>query len=336
MKKIFFFAMLLAGFASCSNDVDEDMASPEGSRPALGTLQHNEAAETFLAAANAIDSTVRFTIGDQVVYSGQSVWLANGSYQVNMEFLLNGVWSNLHVAGCTTTGDISMGGLNATTMTVNGSGTLTIMQPGQGNARVEGTIYINQNTAPVFEGVRFTIGEEMFESGDTIWMQKGQYVVNMEFKINGVWSNLHTAQHTTAGEVQMVDYYPPTLEVNGDGSLTIMQAGQGNVNVQGTIYIKAVPQEVDKTVRFNIGDHVVYSGQTLSLKKGSYSIHMEFLLNGAWTNPHVDGGTTTGGIRGGGLNPRTIVVEGDGTVTIAQSGSIPARIGGTVYINAVN
>lgn len=330
-------ALLLAGFASCSNDPQEQIV-PDGKKAVLCTAQADPTTEGLDAlAANTIDSTVRFIIDDtRVVYSGQSISLANGTYKVYMQFLFSGVWSNLHVAGATTTGDIQMGGLNATMMTVGGSGSLTMMQPGSGGAHVEGTIYINQNTAPVIEGVRFTIGDEMFENGDTIWLQKGQYVVNMEFKLNGVWSNIHTAQHTTSEGISMVSYYPPTINVSDNGSLTITQIEPGTNRVTGTIYIKAVPQTVNEKVRFTIGNQVVYSGQTVSLPKGTYAISMQFFFNGVWSNLHVAGATTTGDIQMGGLNATTMTVNGDGTVTITQPEPGTSRFTGTVYINAIN
>ncbi len=334
MKRTWLFLLLLAGAFGCSNDPEMSMV-PDAEQAIFSTAGRTRAVDT--AVLDPVDSTVRISVGDQMVYGNQSIQLENGSYPVNMEFLINGKWSNTKLTSYETTGDVSVvGPYRPAHLVVDGTGTLTITQVVPGDDRISCTIYINPvpEPQPVPE-VRFTIGDQVIGGGDTLTLAKGEYVVNMEFRLpDGTWSNTHTAAYETTGDVQMSGYYPPTIAVSGDGSLTITQVEPSESRITGTIYIVA-EKDLDKTIRFTIGDRMFWGGDTVTLAMGEYVVNMEFQLpDGRWSNTHTTIYDTTGDVHMSGLYPPMIVVSGDGSLTVTQFQPSESRITGTIYIVA--
>lgn len=324
MKKLLLFAALLAGFASCANDPEETVLTPDSQREILCTLSGDEAPQTLASATGVIDSTVYFTIEgsgvNMTAYGGQHISLPNGSYEVHMYFGAPGDWHSLHTVVSTTTGDISMGNPNANWMGVAGSGTLTIIQY---MTDIKGTLYINLQPDPMEGKVRFSIGSREVFSGDTIMLRRGEYPVNPQFYTGGQWSNFHVAASTTTGDILMSSPNDKSFSVNGSGTLTMTQPG---TNIKGTVHIIAP----DESAKFIIDNTIIaYGNETVSLSKGSHTVYMLY----EECSLHVAVYTTTGDIKMSSPNAPYFSVLGDGSLTISELGT---GTRGTLYITATN
>lgn len=178
---------------------------------------------TIYINPDPMEDKVRFSIDGREVFSGETVMLRRGNYEVTPAYYTNGKWTNFNATASTTDGNVRMDG---TTLKVAGNGTLVMSQPG---TDVMGMIYI---TVPD-ESVQFLIDDNTTIYGnETIALSQGTHKVYMLYQ----GRSLHVAVYKTTGAINMSSPNAPYFTVSGDGSLTISELG---TDATGTLYIRA-------------------------------------------------------------------------------------------------